>query len=100
VSEAETTSEGASPALPLLATLDLSAAEALRRDLATQLSAGGILLDGSAVERVATPCLQVLAAAAAMARDSNQTFRLYQASDALRAATFDLGLNAAIPFED
>lgn len=84
----------------LVPSLDLTAAEALCRTLTAQLADGAIILDGSAVENVSTPCLQVLAAAAATARDNNQQFRLLCPSAVLRAAITDLGLHAAIPFED
>lgn len=84
----------------LVPSLDLTAAEALCRTLSAQLTEGAIILDGSAVENVSTPCLQVLAAAAATARDHNQQFRLLCPSAVLRAAITDLGLHGAIPFED
>ncbi len=89
-------------ALPvsLVPSLDLTAAEALCRSLTAQLGEGGITLDGSAVENVSTPCLQVLAAAATTARENNQRFRLLCPSAVLRAAIIDLGLHAAIPLED
>jgi anti-anti-sigma regulatory factor len=76
------------------------AAETLCRSLATHLAEGGLTLDGAAVERISTPCLQILAAAAATARERRQPFRLLHASADLRAAATDLGLAAAIPFED
>jgi len=86
--------------LPLDGTLDLAAAEALHGSLMAQLAEGGIALDGAAVERVGTPCLQLLAAAARTARTRQMPFRLQRASAALRAAIVDLGLAPTIPLED
>lgn len=85
---------------PLVSSLDLTAAEVLCRTLAGQLTEGAIILDGSAVENISTPCLQVLAAAATAARDHDHQFRLLRPSTVLRAAITDLGLHAAIPIED
>lgn len=84
----------------LPATLDLAAAEPLARALEAQLAAGALQIDGSAVERVATPCLQVLAATAVSARRRGQAFTVRRPSDVLQAAIADLGLIHAIPTED
>lgn len=84
----------------LAPSLDLAAADELRRTLRLQLSEGDVLLDGAAVENVSTPCLQVLAAAVVSAAEQNQQFRLRAPSAVLRAAINDLGLHAAIPIED
>lgn len=86
--------------MPLDGMLDLAAAEALHRALMAQLVEGGIALDGAAVERVGTPFLQLLAAAARTAQGRQLPFRLHQASAALRAAIVDLGLAPTIPLED
>ena len=86
--------------LSLPPTLDLAAAEGLCGDLTAALGDGGVSLDGAAVEWIATPCLQVLAAAATTARARNLPFRLVQASSVLRAAITDLGLHQALPCED
>jgi len=90
----------ASRTILLPAVLDLAAAEELSRTLVGRLTEGGIEIEGSAVERVATPCLQVLAAAAASARGQHHPFRLCRPSAALQAAISDLGLDAAIPFAE
>lgn len=87
-------------ALALAPSLDLTAAEDLCQVLRTQLSQGDIVLDGAQVENISTPCLQVLAAAAAGARDLRRAFRLLAPSATLRAAIADLGFHAAIPTED
>jgi chemotaxis protein CheX len=80
--------------------LDLAAAEPLRRELTARWGDGELRLNGAAVERIATPCLQVLAAAALSARNRQAAFRLSRPSDALRAAIADLGLRQTIPVED
>lgn len=81
------------------ASLDLTAAVPLCGALLGRLEAGVLELDGSGVERVSTPCLQVLAAAAASAREKGVAFLLRGASAPLSEAILDLGLVAAIPIE-
>ncbi len=92
--------DSALPQILLPPSLDLSASETLQHDLAAALDDGGIALDGTQVERVATPCLQVLAAAAITARDRRRPFQLCRPSDALKAAIADLGLGKIISFGD
>lgn len=86
----------------LPAALDLGAAQELlqrlRDGLADGAPAGGLVLDGSAVERISVPCLQVLAAARRAAGNA-AAFRIVGASAALVAAVADLGLSAALPME-
>ena len=90
----------ASPSpLHLPAALDLATADGLYRNLVERLNDGDITIDGASVERVGTPCLQVLAVACATARDHQRKFLLLHASVALQAAIADLGLDAAIPYE-
>ncbi len=84
----------------LPAILDLAAAEPLARVLEAQLASGNLQVDGSAVERVATPCLQVLAAATVSATRRGQAFLVRRPSEVLQAAIADLGLIHAIPTED
>lgn len=83
----------------LAASLDLSQAEPLCAEIRLRLSHGAVVLDGRAVERVGTPCLQVMAAGAAAARRIGAEFRLIHATEALRCAIADLALCAAIPEE-
>lgn len=90
----------APPGLPLPASLDLNAAASLCEALRARLEDGDVLIDARAVERVSTPCLQLLAAAAASARARGVAFRLNQAPPVLTEAITDLGLSAAIPVED
>ncbi len=79
--------------LVLPSVLDLAAAETLHRRLLEHgAQAGGVVLDGSTVERVSTACLQLLAAAARAA-----PLTLAAAAPALRAALDDLGLAALMP---
>jgi anti-anti-sigma regulatory factor len=87
--------------LPLVldATLDLSAAEPLCSALRERLDAGAVVIDGGAVERITTPCLQVLAATAREAAARGVAFRLVDASADLVAAVSELGLGALIPVE-
>lgn len=85
--------------LSLPPSLDLTAAASLREALLVRLEAGGVDLDAGAVERVSTPGLQVLAAAAASARARGAAFRLRDVPAALADAIRDLGLAAAIPTE-
>lgn len=89
---------GAAIALP--ASLDLTEADGLCQALRQALQSGAVILDADAVERVSTPCLQVLAAAAASAASRGIQFRLCRASEALATAIGHLGLGAAIPLED
>lgn len=89
---------GLQPQLPAI--LDLAAAEPLARALEAQLTSPALHIEASGVERVSTPCLQVLAAAAASAKRRGQAFLVRRPSDVLRAAIADLGLIHAIPTED
>lgn len=86
---------GAAQPWRLAASLDLGAAEDLLVQMREAARDGGAVLDGSAVERVAVPCLQVLAAAARAVPG----LRIVAPSAALVAAVGDLGLSAAIPLE-
>lgn len=82
--------------LLLPAVLDLGTAPVLRQHLLAAWATGAPVLDGRLVERVTTPGLQVLAAAAR----GGVAFRLRHASAALATAIDDLGLSEAIPCED
>lgn len=76
----------------LPATLDLTAARNLRERLAAMLPGNGVVLDMSSVERMSTPCMQVLLAAGRAADATKVSFQIVDASDAFRAAVADLGL--------
>ena len=78
-------------------------AQAQARELASVIGAPRlrpleVVLDGSEVERISVPCLQVLVAARRAAGDE-AAFRIVGASAALVAAVADLGLSAALPME-
>jgi anti-anti-sigma regulatory factor len=74
--------------------LDLTRAQDLRETMAAQLGDGSVLLDASAVERMSTPCVQVLLAVGRAADLAGSPFQIIDASDAFRAALADLGLQA------
>ncbi len=83
-------------ALSLPAILDLSAAEPLRQALLERLGQGGggeVRLEGDAVDRVSTACLQVLLTAAADCRSQGGRLRLLSPSEALCKAFHVLGLD-------
>ena len=56
------------------------------------MSAQPILLDGSRVERISTPCIQILIAALKSAEARGTPFRLSNPSNVLAEALVDLGL--------
>jgi chemotaxis protein CheX len=74
--------------------LDLTEAQNLR-DIMIRLSGEqDILLDAGGVERMSTPCVQVLLAAGRGAEISRKSFKIVNASDVFRTAIADLGLHA------
>lgn len=84
-------------ALRLPAALDLICADTLHSDLLARLSRDETLVvEGGAVERVSTACVQLLVAARVAAAARGQSFRLAGASDALRQAVDDLGVADAL----
>jgi chemotaxis protein CheX len=76
----------------LPATLDLTVARDLRDRLTAMLAGKDVVLDLSTVDRMSTPCMQVLLAAGRSAEATNVSFQIVDASDAFRAAVADLGL--------
>ena len=72
--------------------LDLTYAKALRDRMATLAGEHAIILDAGAVERMSTPCAQVLLAAARAAVSARTSFRIVNASAVFRTALADLGL--------
>ncbi len=72
--------------------LDLTRAQPLRDTLVALLGDGSLLLDASAVERMSTPCVQLLLAAARAADLAGSPFQILDASDVFQAALADLGL--------
>jgi chemotaxis protein CheX len=85
----------------LPSSLELAAAESLRRKLQDKIrGARPIVLVGSAVERVSTPCLQVLVAASKTAAEHGLSFVLREPSKVLLDALADLGLEQALTSPD
>jgi chemotaxis protein CheX len=79
--------------LPLEASLDLVAAMRLREQTSEAIARStSVVIDASAVERITTPCVQVLVAAARTAAAEGRTFTVGGASGAFEAAFLDLGL--------
>jgi chemotaxis protein CheX len=74
--------------------LDLTRARAMREQMTILLRNGAVVLDAGAVERMSTPCLQVLLAAGHAAEAAHSKFRIFNASDCFRAAVADLGLQS------
>jgi anti-anti-sigma regulatory factor len=74
--------------------LDLTQASALRDQMILLLQKGAVVLDARAVERMSTPCLQVLLAAGFAAAAANTSFQIVNASDSFKAAVADLGLQS------
>jgi chemotaxis protein CheX len=75
--------------------LDIRAAVALREGLQKALKRGKpVIVDAAQVDRLSTPCIQVLLAAGKTAEGSGCRIVLAQASDAFVAAFSDLGLFA------
>ena len=74
--------------------LDLTQAQNLRDTMAARLSDGSVVLDASAVERMSTPCAQVLLAAGRSAGFAGTSFQITNPSEVFRAALADLGLQA------
>jgi anti-anti-sigma regulatory factor len=91
-------SEPSGFSLALPATMDQLAAEPLCRALQERiLRDKKLLIDGSAVERASTACLQILLAASLSAAARDIGFELVAASPALIEALHDLGLNQLLP---
>ncbi len=86
-----------SEALMLPPVLDLTCAESLHDDLQACMTHGAVhgavRVDGSAVERVGTACLQLLAAAAVTVRAQGREFNLLTPSEPLLHAVRDVGLS-------
>ena len=74
--------------------LDLVQASHLRDDMVRVAGETSILLDAAAVERMSTPCAQILTAAGRAAQATGKSFKITNASDVFRAAIADLGLQA------
>ncbi len=86
-----TNGDGAQLTLP--AVLDLCAAEPLKAAFEEALGGGRPLtVDAESVERLSTPCIQILIAAEAGAKAAEQPFKLAKPSDAFIDTFSDLGV--------
>lgn len=74
--------------------LDLTEANRLRDDMIRFATEGDILLDASAVERMSTPCVQVLLSAGRTMASGRKIFKISNPSDAFGSAIAELGLQA------
>jgi chemotaxis protein CheX len=74
--------------------LDLTQARGLRDRLIALLATSTVVLDASVVERMSTPCAQVLLAAGRAAEAADARFQIVNASHVFRAALADLGLQS------
>ena len=87
------TTASSPPAWQLAAELDVTAADALLAGLQRRVAEREpVLIDGSAVERISTACVQVLAAAAIAAQAGGLPFDAFAPSAIMRQAITDLGL--------
>lgn len=81
-------------ALP--AVLDLTQAQTLRNTMLNLLAGGSVMLDAGDVDRMSTPCAQVILAAGRAANDAAVSFKIRNASVAFQKAFADLGLRREI----
>ena len=79
--------------ITLEAVCDISAAEALL-DKAKEAfsSAGGLAFNGAKVERITTPCIQIILSACKAAKAQGSNCSVAEPSDPMRTAFADLGL--------
>ena len=77
--------------------IDLIAAENLKDALLDATSgSAGVVIEGNTVERIDTPGLQILLAAAAVLDADNRGFSLVEPSSALTEAMTDMGFSAEL----
>lgn len=80
--------------LTLLPILDMSAAESLLTSLRSCVSAQShFVLDAAAVERISTPCIQVLLAAAFKIEKNGGRFSIKNVTPTFERGMRDLGLS-------
>jgi len=79
---------------PLPQTLDLVEAQVLCDRMRGMLKEGPVVLDASAVERMSTPCAQVLLATGYAADSAGISLQFTNPSDVFRGALTDLGLQS------
>lgn len=79
--------------LSLVASMDLRAAEPLLHSFHEIMAQGGkVVVDASAVDRLSTPCVQILLSAAQHMEQHGIPFVIKSPSDAFVSAFDDLGL--------
>jgi chemotaxis protein CheX len=79
--------------IALAASMDLRAAEPLLHSFHEILAQGGrVVIDASVVERLSTPCVQILLSAAKHMEEHGIPFVVKSPSDAFVSAFDDLGL--------
>lgn len=87
------TTRGKTATLALPEILDLSAAEPLKTALEKALAGGrSFKLNAKNVERLSTPCIQILIAAERAMKDAGISFTLTNPSDAFIETFNDLGV--------
>ncbi|WP_298723103.1 STAS domain-containing protein [uncultured Ferrovibrio sp.] len=79
--------------LGLVASMDLRAAEPLLHSFHEIMAQGGkVVIDASAVDRLSTPCVQILLSAAQHMEQNGISFVIKSPSDSFVTAFDDLGL--------
>lgn len=76
----------------LPAILDLTQAQKLRDTMLHALDGGPVTLDAGEVDRMSTPCIQVILAAGRAAEAENIPFKIRNATLVFQKAFADLGL--------
>lgn len=81
--------------------MDIIASEEFHKDLSKAISQhhGNILIDASKVERITTPCLQLIISAGKELESSDRTIKVSEASDKFTECTKILGLTNYISTE-
>ncbi len=81
-----------SDAFVLPAVLDISAAEKLLEKFRELNTDTKIILDASKVQRITTPCIQIILSAHKTIKNKNGSLEIKNASDACKDAFYDIGL--------
>lgn len=84
------------PALALPPVLDLTAAAELKKGLLEALAQPEVSVDAAAVQRITTPCLQVLVAAVRDVRAQGGVIKILNVPDSMLEPINTLGLSALL----
>jgi len=84
--------EPGGPEIVLPQILDFAQAQVLRDTLIGLPGTAALVLDASAVERMSTPCAQVLLAAGRTAESTGTSLKILNASEVFTSALAELGL--------